>query len=153
MPDAPAPEPEAPAPEPDAPLAAPAPPPKPTVPSARNLIVLENFELPAIRDRASLVKTLWGDQTRRLRKPPAHPPLARAAANPPSLAATNKPLCVITQKPARFCDPATGMPFASLRAYRDIRRLLHGEIRWSYLLGAYVGEAAGAAAKGVPEGF
>ncbi|CCX04548.1 Similar to hypothetical protein [Tuber melanosporum Mel28]; acc. no. XP_002839876 [Pyronema omphalodes CBS 100304] len=115
----------------DVPLPPP-PPPKPNEISARNLIVLENFELPLVRDRAALIKTLWGDQTRRL--------------------PTTKPYCVISHQPAKFRDPATGMPFASLKAYQDIRRLLHGEVRWSCLLDAYVGET-GVAAKGVPEGF
>ncbi|KAI5820908.1 YL1 nuclear protein-domain-containing protein [Pyronema omphalodes] len=115
----------------DVPLPPP-PPPKPNEISARNLIVLENFEPSLVRDKAALIKTLWGDQTRRL--------------------PTTKPYCVISHQPAKFRDPATGMPFASLKAYQDIRRLLHGEIRWSCLLDAYVGET-GLAAKGVPEGF
>jgi vacuolar protein sorting-associated protein 72 len=45
-------------------------PPKPNEISGCNLIVLENFDLPAVKDRAYLIKTLWGDQTRRLRKLP-----------------------------------------------------------------------------------
>ncbi|KAF8533798.1 YL1 nuclear protein-domain-containing protein [Trichophaea hybrida] len=118
------------------PLPAPLPPlpapPKSNEISGRNLVVLENFDLSAIKDRASLIKTLWGEQTRRL--------------------PTTKPYCVISHQPAKFRDPTTGMPFASLHAYREIRRLLHGEIRWSYLVGAYVGEV-GVAARGVPEGF
>jgi vacuolar protein sorting-associated protein 72 len=66
--------------------------------------------------------------------------------------ATTKPHCVISNQPAKFRDPATGIPFASLHAYREIQRLLRGEIRWSYMLDAYVGEV-GMAASGVPEGF
>ncbi|KAI5848313.1 YL1 nuclear protein-domain-containing protein [Tricharina praecox] len=44
----------------------PPPPPPPNQVSARNLIVLENFEPSTVRDKASLVKLLWGEQTRRL---------------------------------------------------------------------------------------
>lgn len=108
-------------------------PPKPIDPSARNIIILENFEPHTVRDRASLVKTLWGDQHRRI--------------------PTTKPYCSVTHQPAKFRDPATGMPFASLHAYRELRRLLRGEIQWSYLLDAYVGEANMTPAMGVPEGF
>ena len=43
------------------------PPPLPNEVSARNLIVLENFEPSTVRDKASLVKVLWGEQSRRFR--------------------------------------------------------------------------------------
>ena len=65
---------------------------------------------------------------------------------------THKPLCVITHQPAKFRDPTTGMPYASLHAYREIQKILQGEIQWSCLLGAYVG-TPNVAAKGVPDGF
>lgn len=68
------------------------------------------------------------------------------------LLATHKPLCVITHQPAKFRDPTTGMPYASLQAYREVQNILQGEIQWSCLLGAYVGRP-NVAAKGVPDGF
>ncbi|KAA8911454.1 YL1 nuclear protein-domain-containing protein [Sphaerosporella brunnea] len=118
--------------QPVVPIVPPTSPPKPNEVSARNVIVLENFDLNLVRDKASLTKALLGNQTKPL-------PVA-------------KPYCPITQQPAKFRDPATGMPLANLHAYREMRRLLRGEIRWSHLLGAYMGEA-GDAASGVPEGF
>ena len=121
--------------------------PKPNEISARNLIVLENFD---VRDRAGLTKTLLGEQSKRIRKSLIPAACGWIAAN--GCTATAKPYCPISHQPARFRDPATGMPFASLHAYREMRRLLHGHIRWSCLLDAYVGQA-GVAARGVPEGF
>lgn len=59
---------------------------------------------------------------------------------------------MITQKPAHFRDPLTGMPYADVQAYNELRKILRGDIRWSSLLGAYVG-TAGSPARGVPEGF
>jgi vacuolar protein sorting-associated protein 72 len=53
---------------PQAPAPAPAEPPGPKEIGARNLVILESFEWQTIRDRASIVKTLWGDQARRLRE-------------------------------------------------------------------------------------
>ncbi|MBE3047449.1 hypothetical protein IMZ48_34040 [Candidatus Bathyarchaeota archaeon] len=61
------------------------------------------------------------------------------------------PLCAVTNQPARYRDPKTGLPYYNAYAYREIRRLAGGEFRWSALLGCWVGE--GAAAKGVPARF
>ncbi|CUS13649.1 unnamed protein product [Tuber aestivum] len=108
--------------------------PKPkTEHSSRNLVVLENFDPAAVQTREGLAKVLFPSDPKRTWH-------------------THKPLCVITHQPARFRDPATGMPYASLNAYREIQRILQGEIQWSCLLGAYVG-TPNFAAKGVPDGF
>lgn len=61
------------------------------------------------------------------------------------------PLCAITNQPARYRDPKTGLPYHNAYAYREIRRLAGGEFRWSALLGCWVGE--GSAARGVPARF
>ena len=62
------------------------------------------------------------------------------------------PVCVITNRPARYRDPSTGLPFATAHAYHEIRRLIKGEYKWSRLLGAWVGTGA-YAARGVPDRF
>ncbi|KAG6829901.1 hypothetical protein H0H92_003034 [Tricholoma furcatifolium] len=48
--------------------------------------------------------------------------------------------CPITGKPARYLDPRTGVPFADLRAYRTLTKLLDHDFAWNQGLGCYVGE-------------
>ena len=59
---------------------------------------------------------------------------------------------MITNHPARYRDPKTGLPFRNVHAYRQIQRLHRGEYRWSKLLGAWAGSGT-YAAKGVPVRF
>ncbi|MCJ1440154.1 MAG: hypothetical protein MMC23_000637 [Stictis urceolatum] len=61
-------------------------------------------------------------------------------------------LCAITGVPAHFRDPRTGLAYATKEAYAELQRLLDGSMRWSNLLGCFVGPRS-RAAKGVPEGF
>jgi len=60
----------------------PPPPPPPNEVSTRNLIVLENFGPSAVRDKASLVKVLWGEQTKRLGISPSHFPSIAPSFSP-----------------------------------------------------------------------
>lgn len=62
------------------------------------------------------------------------------------------PLCVITNHPARYRDPKTGLPYYNSYAFKEIQRLYRGEYKWSRLLGAWMGIGT-LAAKGVPERF
>lgn len=62
------------------------------------------------------------------------------------------PLCVITNHPARYRDPRTGLPYYNAYAYREIQRLIRNEYRWSCALNAWVGSGT-YAARGVPERF
>ena len=62
------------------------------------------------------------------------------------------PLCVITNHPARYRDPVTGLPYRNSGAFKEIQRLRRGEYKWSRLLGAWVGSGT-VAAKGVPAAF
>jgi len=39
--------------------------------------------------------------------------------------------CVITGLPARYCDPRTGIPYATTEAYATIERVLRGEYVWT----------------------
>ena len=61
-------------------------------------------------------------------------------------------MCIITNHPARYRDPTTGLPFYNVQAYREIQCLRKGEHRWSKILGAWAGSGA-QAAKGVPARF
>jgi vacuolar protein sorting-associated protein 72 len=62
------------------------------------------------------------------------------------------PLCVITNHPAKYRDPKTGLPYYNSYAYREIRRVYRGDYKWSRLLGAWVGRGD-YAASGVPDWF
>ncbi|KAL9016506.1 MAG: hypothetical protein Q9185_006164 [Variospora sp. 1 TL-2023] len=61
-------------------------------------------------------------------------------------------LCAITERPARYRDPKTGLPYADSYAYKEIQKLANGGSRWSSLLGCYVGPTL-SGARGVPERF
>ncbi|KZF21488.1 YL1-domain-containing protein [Xylona heveae TC161] len=103
--------------------------------SARNLVILENFDPLAVRER-ELQRRVLLKQKRTLGKlqKPVHE------------------LCVITSQPAKYRDPASGLPYLNSYAYRKIQKLQGGSCQWSSLLGCYVGQT-GVAARGVPERF
>ncbi|KAF4986674.1 hypothetical protein FDECE_15828 [Fusarium decemcellulare] len=101
---------------------------------ARNAIVFQNFDDNALKDRSVRTQILFGRKMNKLAKP------------------SPAPLCVITNHPARYRDPRTGLPYFNAYAYREIQRLSRGEYRWSRILGAWVGSGT-YAARGVPERF
>ncbi|KAK4172052.1 YL1 nuclear protein-domain-containing protein [Triangularia setosa] len=102
----------------------------------RSCIILQNFDDAAIKDKQIQNQILFGRKMNRLAKP-AHPPL-----------------CVITNHPAKYRDPKTGLHYYNSYAYKEIQRVSRGDYKWSSLLGAYVGRGWGEfAAKGVPERF
>ncbi|KAM7205060.1 YL1 nuclear domain containing protein, partial [Rhypophila sp. PSN 637] len=100
----------------------------------RSAIILQNFDEDAIKDKQVQTQILFGRKMNRLAKP------AQAA------------LCVITNHPARYRDPKTGLPFYNSHAYKEIQRTLRGDYKFSALTGAYVGSTK-YAARGVPERF
>ncbi|RGP77871.1 vacuolar sorting-associated 72 like [Fusarium longipes] len=101
---------------------------------ARNAIVFQNFDENALRDRSIQTQIIFGRKMNKLSKP------------------SPAPLCVITNHPARYRDPRTGLHYYNAYAYREIQRLTRGEYRWSHILGAWVGSGT-YAARGVPERF
>ncbi|KAJ4133677.1 hypothetical protein NW768_005265 [Fusarium equiseti] len=101
---------------------------------ARNAIVFQNFDENALKDRTIQTQIIFGRKMNKLSKP------------------SSAPLCVITNHPARYRDPRTGLPYYNAYAYREIQRLTRGEYRWSHILGAWVGSGT-YAARGVPERF
>lgn len=62
------------------------------------------------------------------------------------------PLCVITNQPARYRDPKTGLPYHNTYAFKEIQKLTKGNFKWSKLLGTWVGNGSDAA-QGVPDRF
>ncbi|KAM0352407.1 hypothetical protein ACHAPU_002074 [Fusarium lateritium] len=101
---------------------------------ARNAIVFQAFDDNALKDRTTQTQIIFGRKMNRLSKP------------------SPTPLCVITNHPARYRDPRTGLPYYNVYAYREIQRLTRGEYRWSHIIGAWVGGGT-YAARGVPERF
>ncbi|KAG5977722.1 hypothetical protein E4U55_006553, partial [Claviceps digitariae] len=102
--------------------------------ATRNGIIFQNFNEVALRDKNIQTLVLFGRKMPKLAKP------------------TPPPVCVITNHPARYQDPKTGLPFYNMHAYKELQRLYHGQYKWSRLLGAWVGSGSHAA-KGVPDRF
>ncbi|KAG6886560.1 hypothetical protein C0992_003385 [Termitomyces sp. T32_za158] len=51
-----------------------------------------------------------------------------------------KQTCTITGKEAKYVDPRTGVPYADLKAYEVLTKLLGHEYAWDPRLGCYVGQ-------------
>ncbi|KAH6893552.1 YL1 nuclear protein-domain-containing protein [Thelonectria olida] len=111
-------------------------PPGPPQPStgARRSIIFQNFDENAIKDKNVQTQIIFGRKMTKLAKP------------------SHAPLCVITNHPARYRDPKTGLPYYNAHAYREIQRLCRNEFHFSKVLNAWVGNGA-FAARGVPERF
>jgi len=91
--------------------------------SARNLLILQNYDPSVLKDKDILRRITFGT---------FHNSKAKLMKTPQTL-------CAITSQPARYRDPNTGLPYAGLEAYRSIQKLVRGGSRWSNLLGAWVG--------------
>ncbi|EGX52095.1 hypothetical protein AOL_s00043g485 [Orbilia oligospora ATCC 24927] len=104
---------------------------KPQV-SSQTYIVLEGFTKRELNNKELASKVLFPHNNGPLPKP-------------------ERPLCVTTSLPARYKDPSTGLPYASLFAYKQIQRVKAGGLQWNNELQCFfdVQEAA----SGVPEGF
>ncbi|KAI0816239.1 YL1 nuclear protein-domain-containing protein [Xylaria sp. FL0064] len=114
---------------------APSPPPAPANGKAtRNCIILQNFNENAVKDKSVQTRILFG---REMSKLPKHGPAVR---------------CVITNHPARYRDPKTGLPYYNAYAFKQIRKLYSGGYKWSSLIGAWMGTEI-SAATGVPARF
>lgn len=73
--------------------------------------------------------------------------LTSTSSEPP-----HAPLCVITNHPARYRDPKTGLPFYNTYAFKEIQKLMEGDFKFSQLTGTWVGRGDDAAT-GVPARF
>ncbi|RYP72391.1 hypothetical protein DL771_004186 [Monosporascus sp. 5C6A] len=115
---------------------APSPPPSPPAngKATRNCIILQNFDEDAIKEKAVQNRILFGQEMCKLARP------------------TPAPRCVITNHPARYRDPKTGLPYYNGYAYKEIQKLRRGDYKWSRLVGAWLGNGA-QAASGVPARF
>ncbi|KAI0840613.1 YL1-domain-containing protein [Hypoxylon sp. FL0890] len=114
------------------------PPPPPSPPAngkaTRNCIILQNFNENAVKEKAVQNQILFGRDMAKLSKP------------------APVPRCVITNHPARYRDPKTGLPYYNAYAFKEIQKLWHGEYKWSRLVGAWTGSGS-FAASGVPDRF
>ncbi|KAI0440470.1 YL1 nuclear protein-domain-containing protein [Xylaria telfairii] len=114
------------------------PPPLPSPPAngkaTRNCIILQNFNENAVKDKSIQTRILFNREMNKLPKPG---PAVR---------------CVITNHPAKYRDPKTGLPYYNAYAFKQIRKLYGGEYKWSSLIGAWVGNGTSAAI-GVPSRF
>lgn len=64
----------------------------------------------------------------------------------------NKPiLCPITGQVAKYRDPDTNVPYATIEAYKTIKACLKHQMKWSSTHGIYLGHLP--SAKGVPDGW
>ncbi|PTB66558.1 hypothetical protein BBK36DRAFT_1133325, partial [Trichoderma citrinoviride] len=70
------------------------------------------------------------EKPKRRRSPVTDPALASAEPSP-------TPNCIITNLPARYRDPKTGLPYHNVAAYRELQRLQRGELSWSRILNAW----------------
>ncbi|KAI0417301.1 YL1 nuclear protein-domain-containing protein [Xylaria grammica] len=114
-------------------------PPPPPLPPAngkatRNCFILQNFNESAVKDKSVQTRILFGREMNKLPKPG---PTVR---------------CVITNHPARYRDPRTGLPYYNAYAFKRIQKLYGGEYKWSNLIGAWIGSES-SAAMGVPVRF
>ncbi|KAL6810147.1 YL1 nuclear domain-containing protein [Trichoderma camerunense] len=119
---------------PSQPAPAPAEVPEAPETTTRNVIIFQNFDTNAIQDKTIQTQILFGRKMTKLNKPPS-------SQN-----------CVITNLPARYRDPDTGLPYHSVAAYRELQRIKRGELSWSAILNAWVGSEK-MAARGVPARF
>ncbi|KAI0013695.1 YL1-domain-containing protein [Xylariaceae sp. FL0662B] len=115
------------------------PPPPPPPPPAngkatRNCIILQNFNENAVKEKAVQNRILFGKDMAKLGKP------------------APTPRCAITNHPARYRDPKTGLLYYNSYAFREIQKLQRGEYRWSHMVGAWIGSGS-FAARGVPARF
>ncbi|KAI1333768.1 YL1 nuclear protein-domain-containing protein [Xylariaceae sp. FL0016] len=116
-------------------IAPPPPPPPPANGKAtRHGIILQNFNENLIKERTIQTRILFG---REMNKLPKQGPAPR---------------CVITNHPARYRDPKTGLHYYNAYAFKEIRKLQRGEYKWSCLVDAWLGSGS-VAAQGVPERF
>ncbi|KAL6850837.1 hypothetical protein ACO1O0_007963 [Amphichorda felina] len=124
--------------------------------ATRNTIIYQNFDENAIKDKTIQTQILFGRKMNKIASKSSPATVVKPDETKPSnlcsLEPPPAPLCVITNHPARYRDPKTGLPFYNTYAYREIQRLRRGDYRWSKLLGAWAGSGS-YAAKGVPVRF
>ncbi|RYP62630.1 hypothetical protein DL769_007236 [Monosporascus sp. CRB-8-3] len=149
---------------------APSPPPSPPAngKATRNCIILQNFDEDAIKEKAVQNHILFGQEMGKLASTcnvhHVFPPFLRedaggryeeyeeASSDQEFTEPGPAPRCVITNHPARYRDPKTGLPYYNGYAYKEIQKLWRGDYKWSRLVGAWLGNGT-QAASGVPARF
>lgn len=119
----------------------------------RSCIILQDFDDEAIKKSEVQTQILFGRKMSKLGSKSGTAPVWSylfwliSITEPP-----HPPLCVITNQPARYRDPKTGLPYHNAYAFKKIQKLAKGEFKWSKVLGTWVGDGSDAA-KGVPDRF
>ncbi|KAE9971216.1 hypothetical protein BLS_000792 [Venturia inaequalis] len=138
---------------PASPFRPPKPPPGPPSMATRNLIILSDFDETTTGGRGKDIDILrsqlfgWSTTTS------ISSTTTNAGTGSKKLQPAKKSLCAITGQEARYRDPVTGLGYVDAYALKRIRKVVRGEMRWSGVLGAFVGEGNGRVARGVPPGF
>lgn len=96
--------------------------------AATTRLILQNFSEDAIASKEVQAQILLGPQIKSSVKPAKIPKTGKKQS-----------LCAITGYPAKYKDPTTGLLYCNSFAYKEIQRLKRGEVRWSALVGAFVG--------------
>ncbi|TID14570.1 YL1-domain-containing protein [Venturia nashicola] len=140
---------------PAAPARPPKPPPGPPSTATRNLIVLSDFDETTSGGRGKDIESLrsqlfgWSTTT----STTANSTSVNSGTGSKKLQPTKKSLCAITGQEAKYRDPVTGLGYVDAYALKRIRKVVRGEMRWSGVLGVFIGETNGRVARGVPPGF
>ncbi|KAF2277009.1 YL1-domain-containing protein [Westerdykella ornata] len=118
------------------------------------------------RDRSALIqisRSLFGwslqDATAFVNAMLSAPRLSKAKAEKAAAAADNAERCVITNKPAKYRDPRTALPYRDRKAFQVLRGVVSGDFVWCGGLGCFVGgrgrggQGVMTPARGVPARF
>jgi vacuolar protein sorting-associated protein 72 len=118
--------------------------------SARNLLILSNFDPDAVKLRSVQQRILF-KWPRRL---PVPLPTGSTRPLPKKLQKEKMytPCAIFRNQPAKFRDPKTGLAYCNAYAYKEIQKLRRGGAVWSSLMGCWVGPS-NIVARGVPERF
>lgn len=100
----------------------------------KNLVILKDFDDLSTDQRHELGVFF---NTRKTAKPTKH----------------GLTICPITLMPAKYRDPATGIGYANMYAYKVLQELKAHKFAWSSMLGCYIGRDGAPIARGCPEGF
>lgn len=100
----------------------------------KNLLILDDFDELSVTERNTYGVFF---NTKRSAKPSKH----------------SATLCPITMMPAKYRDPATGIGYANMYAYKVLQELKQHKFVWSSMLGCYIGRDGAPIARGCPEGF
>ncbi|RKF59120.1 putative yl1 nuclear protein [Erysiphe neolycopersici] len=120
----------------------------------RTSLIFSNFSENAIKSRETQLNILFPHIYQSNSNSSRTTSLRAATKGSRTSRASQKSLtCAITNYPAKYKDPKTGLYYSNLYAYKQLQKLQKGEIWWSDLVGSFVGSGSLNPAKGVPDKF